>query len=198
MDGEPERRADDHRTRLMAGMAAALADDGYAALSIADIVSQARVSKRTFYEHFASKQECLLALYEEESERLLERIAAVLYEAPPGEARLHAGVAVYLQGLQARPGVVRALLVEILAAGRSGLEVRRAVHRRFAELLLRHAGEADTGAELSPALALALVGGIHELILEAVEAERTDRLTELVRPITALVRAVLFAPRPAF
>ena len=53
------------REALTGGLAAAIADKGYAATTIADIVMHARVSKRTFYEHFADKEACLMALYEQ-------------------------------------------------------------------------------------------------------------------------------------
>src|SRR6185503_15316570 len=51
----------DHRSRLVQGMAIALTEKGYADISVADIVQHARVSKRTFYEHFADKEACYLA-----------------------------------------------------------------------------------------------------------------------------------------
>ena len=51
--------------------AAASAEKGYAATTIADIVRHARVSKRTFYEHFADKEDCLLAGYQHVSDRMM-------------------------------------------------------------------------------------------------------------------------------
>ena len=55
--------------------AAAIAEKGYATVTIADVVGHARVSKRTFYEHFADKEACFLALYSETSDELLDLIA---------------------------------------------------------------------------------------------------------------------------
>ena len=65
----------DRRARLTAGLADAIAEKGYAAATIADVVRHARVSKRTFYEHFADKEACFLALYSESSDELLALIA---------------------------------------------------------------------------------------------------------------------------
>ena len=67
----PPRRG--HRARLTGGLAAAIAEKGYAAVTIADVVRHARVSKRTFYEHFADKEACFLALYAETSDELHRR-----------------------------------------------------------------------------------------------------------------------------
>ena len=54
----------EHRARLLEGMARAVAAKGYADTTIADIVREASVSRRTFYENFGDKAECLIALYE--------------------------------------------------------------------------------------------------------------------------------------
>src|SRR4051794_32939012 len=61
----------EHHVRLLEGMAKALATKGYADTTIADIVREAAVSRRSFYEHFATKADCLLALYESASEQAL-------------------------------------------------------------------------------------------------------------------------------
>ncbi len=186
-------RAREYRERLLAGMADAITEVGYAELTLADIVRRARVSKRTFYEHFATKEECLLALYEAQSARLVAEIEGAIRGAPPGEARLGIGAAVYLASLQSRAGLVRTLLVEILHVGPRGLAMRRRVMRRFADLLRREMAAAGTESPLAPAIATALVGGINELILEAFEDDRADRLGELSAAVAALVRP--FLPR---
>ena len=53
-------------------MAHCVSAKGYAATTIADIAAEAGVSKRTFYEHFDSKAECLIALYEAASRQALQ------------------------------------------------------------------------------------------------------------------------------
>src|ERR1019366_7779039 len=52
-----------HRLRLVGAMAAVLAEKAYSTVTIADVARQARVSKRTFYEHFADKEACFIAVY---------------------------------------------------------------------------------------------------------------------------------------
>src|ERR1700757_1055491 len=64
----------EHRQRIMAGMARAIANKGYAEITIADIVREAKVSRRTFYENFPNQSECLFALHDigcEEVQRVL-------------------------------------------------------------------------------------------------------------------------------
>ncbi|MCY1078131.1 TetR/AcrR family transcriptional regulator [Archangium lansingense] len=195
----PESTENPNRIRLLEGMAAAITEKGYAATTIADVVRHARVSKRTFYEHFEDKDACFLASYVRASEETLRAIATAAFAAGlPWEERIHAAVRTYLHVLEEKPALTRTYLLEILAAGPRALKLRREVHQRFAEQLRELAqtarGEHSELRELSPAMATALVGGINELVLVAVEKGRAGQLRELAETATELVRAVLVAP----
>lgn len=188
---------DTHRDRLVGGMVAAVTEHGYPATTIADIVRHARVSKRTFYEHFADKQECFLATYVALGDALIAAVAEAAAGEASWQARLHAATEAYLSALQAQPALTRTLLTEILSVGPAGLRVRREVLVRFADALraLVAAGRAEAPEvrELTAPLAMALVGGINELVLQAVEQGRAASLTELAEPVADLVRALLTA-----
>ena len=185
-----------HRARLTEGLAAAIAEKGYAAVTIADVVRVARVSKRTFYEHFADKEACFLALYAETSDELLELIGnAVATARGSWEERIGAAARAYFERVAAQPEVIRAGLLEIQAAGPRARALRREVQRRYAEQLRAFslaAEEEEPGIRaLTPALATAVVGGLDELMLEAAEAGHAERMGELADAATELIRAVL-------
>ena len=185
-----------HRARLTAGLATAIGEKGYAAVTIADVVRIARVSKRTFYEHFADKEACFLALYAETSDELIELIATSAAIAPGSwEARIGAAARAYFERVADEPELIRAAMLEIQAAGPRARVLRREVTRRYAEQLraLSAAAEAEEAgvSALTPALATAVVGGLNELMLEAVEAGQADRMGELADAATELMRAVL-------
>jgi AcrR family transcriptional regulator len=176
-------------------MAAALDEKGFAEITIADIARHARVSKRTFYEHFGTKQDCLLTLYVAASERALARIAESIDPSLGLDAQIARTTEVYFSSMQDRPALLRTLLVEILAAGPQGLEVRRQINRRYADLLRKVVASTNSkGGErhaLSGAMAMAVVGGLHELMLQAVESGDLTRLRRLARPAAELVRSVV-------
>jgi AcrR family transcriptional regulator len=175
------------RLRLVGALAAAAAEKGYAATTIADIVRQARVSKRTFYEHFADKEACLLAGYEQISSLLMDVLRGV--DVPPGESwqeQVRVVTAAYLGALEELPAVNRTLLLEVQAAGVSAYRLRARTQQQFADLLCELV--AAIGRSLSPVLALAIVGGINELTLHAAE---TRPFTDLLDPVTDLVVAVV-------
>ena len=88
--------AGDHRLRLLEGMAAAVNEKGYAATTIADVVRHSRVSKRTFYEHFADREACFLACYAHGSELALGAVAAAAGRGGPWPERVRAATRAYL------------------------------------------------------------------------------------------------------
>jgi AcrR family transcriptional regulator len=183
--------SNDYRRRLMDGMAAAVAERGYADTTIADIVRHAHVSRRTFYEQFASKEACLLALYAAASDRVIRAIGEAVETSGDRETQIVRATEAYLARMAAHPVLTRTLFLEILAAGPAGLQVRREMNARYASFF-RGVVQAN-GGRLSPELAAAAVGGINELILQAVLDDRIDRLGELAAPASQLLRAVLSA-----
>jgi AcrR family transcriptional regulator len=194
-------RTGDHRLRLMEGMAAAVNEKGYAATTIADIVRHSRVSKRTFYEHFADREACFLACYEHGGELALRAVAEAAGRGGPWRQRVRAATRAYLATLQAQPALTRTLLVEVHGAGPRALALRRAVLERFARLLceLVEAGRRQHPEmrELTPAMSTALVGGINELVLATVERGAAHRLDQLEETIADLVESVLRPAAPA-
>ncbi|MDO8214034.1 TetR/AcrR family transcriptional regulator [Conexibacter sp. CPCC 206217] len=189
----PDR--DTPRERLVCGINAAVAEKGYGPTTIADVVRHARVSKRTFYEHFDDKQACFLAAYDTASAHVLGAMSAAAAADAPWQQRVDLVVAAYLSAMAARPELTQTFLIEILGAGPAGLARRREAIERFAaQLVLLGADfrrEQPDLRELTPALATAVVGAVNELVLGAVERGRASELTELRQPAVELIRAVL-------
>jgi AcrR family transcriptional regulator len=124
------------RTRLLEAVGRAVAEKGYAAATIDDIVRGAGVSKKTFYEHFQDKLECFLAAYEAASDELYEHVREAQDGAGAAGAwleRTHAGIHAYLRWLAAEPALARVFLIEIAAAGPEALARRERLRDRYAE-----------------------------------------------------------------
>ena len=186
---EPEFLVHEHRSRLLEGMARAVAQKGYAATTIADVVREASVSRRTFYEHFQAKSECLIALYEAASHNALKVLRAAIDPAHPWQTQVEQALAAYFAGLASNPLLMRTLYIEILGLGPEGLAARRRVNREIANFMLDVVNGASPG-RLSPQMAMAVVGGINELVLEYIERDEEEKLLELVGPAAQLVRTV--------
>ncbi len=176
-------------------MVEAATERGYADVTIADVVRHARVSKRTFYEHFPDKESCFLAAYLAVATELLGRIAAAAAQEAQVEGRIIAAAKAYFSTLEANPTLTRTFLSDIHAAGPKALELRRKIHQQFADTL-RMLVESErvhlaNMRPLSRELATAIVGGINELIMLAIEEGRGERLTEVADAAIELAFAVL-------
>jgi AcrR family transcriptional regulator len=191
------------RTDLTHGLAAAVSEKGYAASTIADIVAHARVSKRTFYEHFADKEECLMALYADACDQLMSVLRAAGSADQPWRERVRVAVTAYLSTLESLPAVNRMLLVEMQAAGPRAYRLRQEKQRQLADALVAIVEEGRPAnpeiPPLSQALAIALVGGLNELLMQAIDPyAQTDTsaapLRSLNDTVVQLVSAVLTYP----
>ena len=178
-----------HRHRLLEGMAHAVAAKGYAETTIADIVREAAVSRRTFYEHFATKAECLIALYEAASHNALNVLRDSLDPARDWQAQVEKAMSAYFGCLAQNPMLVRTLFIEILGLGPEGLAARRRVNDEITDFMLAVINR-DRKPPLSRDMAMALIGGINELVLHAIETGRVESLGRLAKPAVELVRAV--------
>jgi AcrR family transcriptional regulator len=177
--------AESQRERMLVAMADATASKGYANVAVADVIERARVSRRSFYEHFANKEECFLAAYDAGVAGLLEEIAHA--EAHGGRGLLagaRAGTEAYLQILADNPAFARTFLIEVLGAGPAALERRAAVHERFAQRLVEgyHAIGGDM-PEPPAYIFRAAVGAIHELVIDCLLKEGAASLPGLLGPI---------------
>ena len=179
-----------HRRRLLQGMARSVAAKGYVETTLADIVRQANVSRRTFYEHFRDKSDCLLALYEAANRSALHGVRQAIDPQQPWPQQVQAGLKAYFSQLAANPVLTRALFIDILNLGMTGQQARRKAFDELAEFIVevaRPAGQARS--RLPRDHALAVVGAINELVLERLEHEvsgaRAARKLEALAPLCA-------------
>jgi AcrR family transcriptional regulator len=75
------------RERILAGMVQALAENGYARTTVADVISRSHTSRETFYEHFANKEACFLAAYEQAVDELTGAMRASFAQGGAARAR---------------------------------------------------------------------------------------------------------------
>ena len=192
---EPDTSTHQHRSRLLEGMAVAVARKGYADTTIADIVREACVSRRTFYEHFATKAECLIALYEAASRNALKVLRESIDPQHEWQTQVERALSAYLGCMQQNPVLMRTLFIEILGLGTEGLTARRRVNQQVADFMMGVVNGGEGGSKravpLSPGMAMFIVGGINELILQYIEQDRVGQLLELVEPASKLLRSVI-------
>jgi AcrR family transcriptional regulator len=176
----------DHRGRLLQAMATVAAAQGLAATSIAAVVAEAGVSKRTFYEHFTDKDACFLDLYRAASASALRTLRDAVRPELPWQGQVEHALGAYFAHLASGPQLIRMLFVEIHHLGPAGALVRREVMQHLADFMLETIN-AD-GEVLTPTMAVAAVGGIQELVLQAIELDQAAQLDRLTPSASAVVR----------
>ncbi|MCU0925298.1 MAG: TetR/AcrR family transcriptional regulator [Hydrogenophaga sp.] len=190
----PDKLEKEHRGRLLQALGMVAADKGFAATTIADIVRQAGMSKRTFYEHFNSKEACFLALYRAVSASALRTLRDALKPDRSWHSELETALNAYFAHLSTGPRLLRTLFVEVHQLGEPGAAVRREVMQQLADFVRQvvHKPGLDgaSGRVLSPTMAMAAVGGINELVLQAIETRQDLDLTRLTAAASAVIRAL--------
>ena len=183
------------RRRLLDAMSHTVARKGYAGATIGDLAAHARVSRRTFYEHFASKDECLIALYEAASDQALAVLQAAIDPERDWHAQVEQAMSAYLSTLACNPTLLRTLFIAILGLGPEGLAARRRANRRLAEFIVAvvsgPAARPRRAKPLPAAFAMAIVGAINELILQAIEDDRVAELPALTGVAAQIARALI-------
>ncbi|HEU5064201.1 MAG TPA: TetR/AcrR family transcriptional regulator [Solirubrobacterales bacterium] len=174
--------AHNQRERLIAGLAEAVAENGYTGTTIAHITRHAAVSRRTFYEHFHSKDECFVAAYDTVMTELRQRVADAFDQEEEWPQAVRAGIAAMLEFLTAEPHLARLSMVEALVAGPVVVERYDAAIQSLVPFFQagREGLPKEVLAGLSPTTEEALVGGMVSLISRRIFADRADELESLL------------------
>lgn len=186
---------DPFRRRLLEGLAASVGERGYRATTVADIVRHARTSKRTFYDHFASKEQCFLELLRADTERLAEEIRVAVSPEADWHRQIRQAVEAYVGNIKSRPAITLSWIRELPSLGAAARPVQRHGLELLTSLLIDLSGSAgfrraDVGP-LTPPLAVILLGGLRELTALAVEDGKD--VAEIVEPAMAASIALLGA-----
>jgi AcrR family transcriptional regulator len=183
------------RVRLALGMIDAIAEDGYRATRVADVIAHAGVSRKTFYEHFENKEECLLVTFDLIAAEAMRRVEGAYRAADGWPGRVEAGIRALFDSAIENPGALRLSLLEIAAVGPAGIARREESIARF-EDFIRDALELAPGeGTVSEATLKAIAGGLNRVLYWRVLHANADELHALVPDLTAW--ATSYYPGPA-
>lgn len=183
------------RDRLLDAMATTVETMGFAA-TVTAVCKAAKVSTKNFYEHFADREECLIATFDR-GVMLLQRSVSAAYARPERwPIRMHRGIEVLLRLLAAEPAFAHLAIVEMPSAGPRGRERSR----RLLQEYLRFFDDAPVRAEqprVPPVVAEAVVAGVFGLLFHYVSTQRTAELPGLLPEIAYFVLVPFIGPREA-
>ena len=186
------------RLRLLHAALHVAGSEGYAATSVSAVIARANVSRKTFYEQFADREDCFLAAYDHLAQRALDGMRAAYAIDAPWPERLRAMLDWTLATLARHPREGRVACVEVLAAGPRALARRdRALHE-VTSFLAPGREAAPGGAVVPPSTPLAVAGGLCELIGACLRADAADELPRLLPDALYCALAPFVGPAAAF
>jgi AcrR family transcriptional regulator len=199
-----EQVAANQRLRVGMAMLEAVGENGYVATTVSEVVARAGVSRKAFYQHFANKEECFLATYDEIAREGRRRIARAFRDSEGHPDRMETAIRAVFEAATEHPDAMRLAMTEVTAVGPAGIERRERSIGEYGELIqasLKVAGTVGRAqanghvAEL-PAMTLrALVGGLNKVLLNALAGGRSAKPLELVPDLARW--AFSYSPAPA-
>lgn len=194
---ETDSASTEFRRRVLDGLAASITERGYRETTVADIVRAARTSKRTFYDHFSSKEECFVELLSANNAELATIVRDAVDPQAPWTEQIRQAVTAFVHTLETDPAITLSWIRELPALGEGARPMLRRGFTGLTDMLItltdspgfRRAGLAP----LSPTAALILVGGLRELTAQTVEDG--DDVAAMIEPVVAVTTALIAGAR---
>jgi AcrR family transcriptional regulator len=176
---DPESLRTEQRRRLHHSIATACAIHGYGATTVSGLLASAGVSRASFYEIYANKEECLLGAHRDYSSLLLEVIDGACERQREWPAKLSASVEAALAHLTPDPAMTQLLSITVLACGRRGADQHRAMIDALASRYRSgfQASEVDNHSETGWEIVIASVASIVGKAARHGGSERISALT---------------------
>jgi AcrR family transcriptional regulator len=172
---------------LLSAAVELIQEAGYARMTVAQVVNRAGVSRKTFYEVFADREDCFLAAFEQTHSQAWRAATEACGSESGWRGRVRSGLGRLLVLMEEEPGLAKLWIIEAQVAGERVLQRRAAALQQFANVI--HQGRsAATGQHEPPDVtALGVVGGVfavlHARLLKGAEGAPSDLLNPLMSMI---------------
>ena len=181
--GTPREEAErSQRERLFAAMVATVAEKGYEATTVADLVKLSGVSRSAFYRHFADKQECFLTAAEALVQPTLE-VMEEAEEAPSGEERTQQALEAFLKLIASQSAASKMCFVEVYAAGPDGVAVVDRTMDTFEKLASTLFDQIPGREGMPQQIVRAMIGGLQKVVHKRLYLNQQDELVDLAPQI---------------
>jgi AcrR family transcriptional regulator len=180
---------ENQRQRLLEAAAAALGEIGYAELTVKDMIDRAGVSRRTFYQLYDDKLECILAAHENALARLREVIQTACAGGITWADGVAAAIDAALRFATRNPAETRLLLLATHTVSEPRLMgAALAAHEQFAGLL--RAGRKQRGGGSPTKLTeSAVIGSVTAVVGARLSAGQTEGLRKLAPELVQIILA---------
>ena len=157
-NGRPEPA--DQRQRIVAAMVELVAEQGYKATTVKQLLRRAGVTRAEFRRSFAGKRACFLETYDEISERFASRVFAAFESEEDWRDGLRAAAYTAAHWIGEHPREARYVVIEMVTAGEFAQARREETLRGFVDLIDSGRKQLDKQDSVSRGMAEGVVGGI--------------------------------------
>jgi AcrR family transcriptional regulator len=163
-----------------------VAESGYQQVTIEQIAKRARVSLKTFYEHFAGKEDCFLAAFDTDVEAAAQVMGGLDDERLAWPDRVAAGLRVFLELVIAEPSRAKLCLLASQSAGSAAFARYQATLERAATVLREGRALNPLAPQMPEGLEVAIAGGIAWLVHQRLAKDEVEELRELLPEMVRL------------
>lgn len=192
------RRAEERggfRQRLLDALEDSIAADGYQKTTVADIVRRAKTSRRTFYEHFSSRDQCFIALLADANAQQIRKIAAAVDLTAPWRNQVRQAIEAWIASAESRPALMLSWIRDVPSLGVPARRLQREAMDNFIDMVqalcdndeLRADGVGPSRQRITM-----LLGGLRELT--AITVENGGRMSDITEEAVS-ASIVLLEPR---
>ena len=196
------------RRRLLGAVVELACEGGVQTVSVAIICGRAGVSRRTFYDLFEDRDDCLQAAFGDAVETARQAVIGAVVGGECGEgngtgtgsgwsARVRTGLTALLSLLGQEPGLARLLILDGPGFGPKALEVRGKVLGQAARLIDQGRAEARADRAPPPLTAEGTVGAVLSVIHTRLLQQDPHPLTQLTGSLMALIVHPYLGPAAA-
>jgi AcrR family transcriptional regulator len=186
------------RQRLLDALEESIAEDGYPRTTVADIVRRARTSRRTFYEHFESREACFVALHTDANAEQVRQISAAVDAHAPWRNQVRQAIEAWISSGESRPALMLSWIRDVPSLGAAARGLQRDAMENFIEMVQALGGTGEFRAAgigpVSRQRIIMLLGGLRELT--AITVEEGGRMSDITEEAVDASIALL-APRAA-
>jgi AcrR family transcriptional regulator len=175
------------RSRLLAGAVATIEELGYSRATVGRITARARISRRTFYQLFANRDECFAAILDEVVATVEAELAAAGPEGLAWRERVRRGLWTILAFFDREPALARVCVVQALRAGPLVLARREETLARMAAVVDEGRTEGPRGEGLTPLTAEGLVGAAFAIVYPRLSHKDGESLVALLGELMAMI-----------
>ncbi len=175
------------RSRLLAAAVKAIDELGYADTTVSDVTHRARVSRRTFYELFSNREECLIAVLEDVVALIVGEVARAGVEGLPWRERVRTGLWAILSFLDREPMLARVCVIQALRGGPEVLKRRDEILAGLATVVDEGRNEGARGERCTPLTAEGVVGAAFAIVYARLLRGERKPLVDLLGELTGMI-----------